>query len=404
MTGVSRASPPSQYLYLAAKPDGGRTLGLRKARSQRHLSEDLRRQRLVALKTWTVPAWAGRGEDKVKLKDQAELHLQLAQLLTRAVPLVEALEVTATAVAPKTRPRVEKMREMVAAGSSFSDAAEAVGVFDRVTIAVYRSAERTGDLAGAAKQLAHTTRRQLAITGKVGTLMIYPIIVLSLSVLVSGFMLMVIVPRIGAALASSGTEVPWITQKMVWLGTTLGANFAWVALVLALLTVVVFGLRAHIFRGAMRFARVAPVLKDVVLTQESARFFTVMAAMTRSGVTLADALGVATTAIGHPRLRQQLTLLRTRLIEGGVLRVLIDSVDALPLATRRLLIAAERSGDLESAFDTLAEDMAVELDRKSTRALAALEPVLIIFMFLIIGSMVLVIMIPLIKSAAAAGG
>ena len=404
MTGVSRASPPSQYLYLAAKPDGGRTLGLRKARSQRHLSEDLRRQRLVALKTWTVPAWAGRGEDKVKLKDQAELHLQLAQLLTRAVPLVEALEVTATAVAPKTRPRVEKMREMVAAGSSFSDAAEAVGVFDRVTIAVYRLAERTGDLAGAAKQLAHTTRRQLAITGKVGTLMIYPIIVLSLSVLVSGFMLMVIVPRIGAALASSGTEVPWITQKMVWLGTTLGANFAWVALVLALLTVVVFGLRAHIFRGAMRFARVAPVLKDVVLTQESARFFTVMAAMTRSGVTLADALGVATTAIGHPRLRQQLTLLRTRLIEGGVLRVLIDSVDALPLATRRLLIAAERSGDLESAFDTLAEDMAVELDRKSTRALAALEPVLIIFMFLIIGSMVLVIMIPLIKSAAAAGG
>lgn len=404
MTGVSRATPPSQYLYLAAKPDGGRTLGLRKARSQRHLSDDLRRQRLVALRTWTVPNWAGRSDDKVKLKDQAELHLQLSQLLTRAVPLVEALEVTASAVAPRTKPRVEKMREMVAAGSSFSDAADAVGVFDRVTIAVYRSAERTGDLAGAAKQLSHTTRRQLAITGKVGTLLIYPAIVISLSVLVASFMLMVIVPRIGAALASSGQEIPWITQKMVWLGTTLASNFVWVALVLALLGVVIFGVRAAIFRGVMRFARVAPILKDVVLTQESARFFTVMAAMTRTGVTLADALGVATTAIGHPRLRQQLTLLRTRLIEGGVLRVLIDSVDALPLSTRRLLIAAERSGDLESAFETLAEDMAVELDRKSTRALAALEPLLIIFMFIIIGSMVMAIMIPLIKSAAAAGG
>jgi len=403
MTGVTRASPPSQYLYLAAKPDGGRTLGVRKARSQRHLSDDLRRQRLVALRTWTLPTWAVRGEDKVGLKDQSELHLQLAQLLTRAVPLVEALEVTASAVAPRTKPRVEKMREMVAAGSSFSDAAESVGVFDRVTIAVYRSAERTGDLAGAAKQLSHTTRRQLAITGKVGTLLIYPAIVISLSIVVAAFMLMVIVPRIGTALASSGTEIPWITAKMVWLGTTLAQNFIWVGLAVALLGVVAYGFRANIAAAALRFARVAPILKDVVLTQESARFFTVMAAMTRSGVTLADALGVAVSAVGHPRLRQQLASLRTRLIEGGVLRVLIDSVDALPLPTRRLLIAAERSGDLESAFETLAEDMAEELDRKSSRALAALEPMLIIFMFLIIGSMVLSIMIPLIKSAANAG-
>jgi type II secretory pathway component PulF len=388
---------------LAAKPDGGRTVGVRKARNAKHLSDDLRRQRLVTLRTWTLPQWAGK-DDKVSLKDQAELHLQLTQLLTRAVPLVEALEVTASAVANRTKPKVERMREMVSAGSSFSDAAEAVGIFDKVTIAVYRSAERSGDLAGAAKQLAHTTRRQLAITGKVGTLMIYPAIVLSLSFIVATFMLTVIVPRIGKALEASNAQLPWITKQMVAAGTALADNFVWVALGFALLLVVVFGFRAQILAGAMRFARVAPILKDVVLTQESARFFTVMAAMTHAGVTLADALGVATNAIGHPKLRQQLALLRTRLIEGGVLRVLIDSVDALPLPTRRLLIAAERAGNLESAFETLAEDMAEELDRKSTRALAALEPALIVFMFLVIGSLVLAIMVPLIKSAANAGG
>jgi type IV pilus assembly protein PilC len=404
MTGVSRGAPATQYLYLAAKPDGGRTLGVRKARNAKHLTEDLRRQRLVALRTWTLPSWAGSKDDKVSLKDQAELHLQLAQLLSRAVPLVEALEVTASAVASRTRPRVERMREMVAAGSSFSDAAEAVGIFDKVTVAVYRSAERSGDLAGAARQLAHTTRRQLAITGKVGTLLVYPAIVMTLSFIVATFMLTVIVPRIGKALEASNAELPWLTKKMVAAGTALADNFAWVGLVFALVLVVTFALRAKIVAAAMRLARVTPILKDVVLTQEAARFFTVMAAMTRAGVNLADALGVATNAIGHPRLRQQLTMLRTRLIEGGVLRVLIDTVDAFPLATRRLLIAAERSGDLESAFETLAEDMAVELDRRSSRALAALEPVLIVFMFLVIGSMVLAIMIPLIKAAANAGG
>ena len=67
------------------------------------------------------------------------------------------------------------------------------------------------------------------------------------------------------------------------------------------------------------------------------------------------------------------------------------------MPTRRLLIAAERAGDLVPALDTLAGDMADEVERKSSRLLAALEPALIVFMFLIIGSILLSIMLPLIK-------
>src|SRR5262249_41329746 len=293
MTGVTRSS--GQYLVLAAKPNGGRTLGLRRAQSYKALSDQLRRDRLVALKTWTLPQWAGR-EDKVSLKDQAELHLQLSQLLVRRVPLVEAREVTASAVAQSTRPRVERMKEMVSAGSSFSDACAAVDVFDKVTIAVYRSAERTGDLGGAAKQLANTTRRQLAISGKVGTLMIYPMIVLSLSVLVATFLITFIVPRIGHALEASDTKLPGITKAMMAVvlfrqAQALGVLWARGALAFALAAS-----RKKIVAYAPRASRVIPVLRDVVMTQESARFFTVMAAMTRGGVTLADALGVASGA------------------------------------------------------------------------------------------------------------
>jgi type II secretory pathway component PulF len=127
-----------------------------------------------------------------------------------------------------------------------------------------------------------------------------------------------------------------------------------------------------------------------------------MAAMTRTGVPLADALGVANEAVGLPSLRKQLETLRTRLIEGGVLRVLIENVSELPLATRRLLIAAERAGDLETAFDGLASDMADEVDRRSARLLAALEPLLIVAMFVVIGSILLAIMIPIITMASRA--
>jgi len=397
MSTFTRSS--SQFLFIAAKPNGGRTFGVRRARDQRHLTDQLRRERLIALRTWTLPSWASTS-DTVSLKDQSELHTQLAQLLTRGVPLVEALEATAQSVAPASAPRVQRMRDMVAAGSSFSDAAMAVGIFDNVTVSVYRAAERSGDLGGAAKQLAGTTRRQLRISGKAGTLMIYPAIVLTISVLVSVLMISFVLPKIGKSLEDMGHPLPWFTQMLMNLGIFLKEQALWVGLgVLVVITFAVM-IRGLILAGVDRLARAVPLIKDVLLTQESARFFTVMAAMTHSGVTLADALGVATGALSHPKLKAQLTVLRTKLIEGGVLRSLIDTVDTLPLPTRRLLMAAERAGDLDTAFETLAGDLTEELERKSDRLLAAMEPVLIVVMFLMIGSLVISIMLPLMKATS----
>ncbi len=384
---------------MAVRPDGSRAYGFRQAGSPRALADQLRRERLVPVRTVELPKWAG-STVRFSLKEQAEINTQLAQLLGRGVPLVEAMDVVASAVSNKNRPVVARMRELVAGGASFADSCERVGVFDRVTVAVYRAAERTGDLSGAAKQLALTQRRQLAVSGKAATLMIYPAIVLTISLAVSVMMLTLIVPRIGKSLVSAGMKLPTYSKITMAVGEFIGDQFLWISLALLGLGVVAFACRAAISRFLQRVMRSTPFIRDVVLAQESTRFFTVMAAMTRSGVPLADGLGVAIGAVGHPMLRTQLGTLRTKLIEGGILRNLIDNVTALPLTTRRLLIAAERSGDLETAFDTLAIDMAEEVDKKSQRLLSVLEPALIVFMFLVVGSLLLSIMIPMIQAAS----
>src|SRR5262245_46173016 len=195
------ATSTGSFFFVAAKAGGGRSLGLRQAANERALAEVLRRERLLLLRSYRLPQWASQ-EKGLTLKDRAELNEQLAQLLSRGVPLVEALEVTASAVGGGAKPIIEKMRELVAAGSSFADACQRVGTFDRVTVAVYRAAERTGDLAGAAKQLSVNAKRQLAVTSKATTLMVYPAIVLTIAIFVSSLLLTVIVPRIGASLKS----------------------------------------------------------------------------------------------------------------------------------------------------------------------------------------------------------
>ncbi|MFO0834462.1 MAG: type II secretion system F family protein [Phycisphaerales bacterium] len=393
-------SAPATHLFVATTFSGGRKIGFRQARDQRHLAEQLRREQMVPIRVWTLPVGlAGSGSSKVSLKNQAEVHLQLAQLLSRGVPLVEALEVTASAVAPSVRPRIERMRELVAAGSGFSDAAQTVEVFDPITVAVYRASERSGDLAGAARQLMTTTRRQLAIAGKAITLIIYPAIVLSISVIVTTFLLMFVVPKIGAAISNAGGEIPAFTRLLIAAGTFMRDQWAWVLAAFGLVVTTAVVARSLIVAAIVSLARRLPFVRPVLEAQESARFFTVMAAMSRSGVTLADSLATATGAVSDPVLVRQLTRLRTKLVEGGVLRSLIQEVEALPLTTRRLLIAAERAGDLQEAFDTLADDATADLERRSTRLMAALEPALIVMMFLMVGTLVLSIMTPLIKMA-----
>ena len=387
------------YIYMAAKPNGSRRFGVRQARDRRALLDQLRRERLVPLQTWTLPASFSTSSGEVGLKDQSEVHRQLTQLLTRGVPLVEALDVVSQAVSGSIRPRIERIRELVSSGASFADACAKVALFDRVTIAVYKAAERTGDLGGAAKQLANTTRRQLLIRGKAGTLMVYPVIVLTISLAVITALLTIVVPNIGKTMMSSGAKLPIVTQILIAIGTFMKEQWIWMFVALAAFAVAVFLLRKPIFKIVGLVSRRVPLLKDVVMAQEAARFFTVMSAMTKSGITLGDALGVATEALSHPLLKTQLTTLRTRLIEGGILRQLIDSVTALPIPTRRLLIAAERAGDMESAFELLAEDMTEELERLSARLLAALEPAMLLLMFAVIGSLVMAIMLPIIQMA-----
>lgn len=393
------AKTPSSFLYLAASSAGGRKLGLRQAESKRGLADSLRRDRLLMLNAWQMPAWLAGARGRMRLKDRAEFNTQLAQLLSRGVPLVEALEVTASTVTPRERARIAKMRDLVAQGSSLAAACETTGTSDTVTAAVYRAAERTGDLANAASQLAIAARRQLGVASKAITLAIYPAIVLTISLVVVTGILSFVVPMIGKTLMEADITLNPFSRFVFSVGFFFRNNFPFIIGTYALVIVAGILLRRNVGAGAAAIARRLPVFRGLILAQQSARFFSVMAAMSRSGVPVADSLGVANLTVGHPELHKQLARLRQRLVEGGVLRQLIDDVEALPLATRRLLIAAERSGDLETAFNALAEDMAAEVDQQTSRLLAAMEPVLIVMLFAIVGTLLLSIMYPMLTVA-----
>lgn len=374
---------------------------MRTARSHNALAGALRKERQVLVRTWKLPSWATT-ENEMSLKDHSEFDAQLAQLLKRGVPLTEALEVASSVVHSSNTDRIMRLRSLVAQGTSFSDACLQVGSFDEVTCAVYKAAEKTGDLAGACEQLSIGARRRLEVSGKAATLMIYPAIVLTIALIAALVMMTLVIPTIGESMASSGIEVPTFTKILVSVGTTLRANLLILFGGFAVLIVVCFLWRSLLATLAVKLTRNMPFVRDVVLEQELTRFFSVMGSMTRSGIVLSDAIAVSSGVIGHPKLNKDLNRLQHRLIEGGLFRSLIERVEALPLATRKLLIAADQAGDLESAFDSLATDHAQNVDKKTARLMAMLEPLLIVILFLIVGTMILAIMLPMMNMTGSA--
>lgn len=376
-------------------------MGIRSARSERALAETLRKDKQVLIRTWSLPAWADSTHE-MSLKDHAEFDAQIAQLVSRGVTLTEALEVAAGVVSKPNRDRIDRLRHLVSQGTSFADGCKQVGSFDTVTIAIYRAAEKTGDLAGACRSLALSARRQLEVSGKAATLMIYPAIVLTLALTAALVMIIVVVPMIGNSLEKAGITLPFITRFLLTIGNFLQGNLIPFAIGAMALVVAAFLFRGALAKLAIQITRNAPFVRDVVMQQELTRFFSVMSSMSRSGIPLGDALQVSSAAITHPKLTRDLQRMRLRLIEGGVFRNLIEKVESLPEATRRLLVAADQGGDLDDAFDALAKDHASEVDKKTARLMAMLEPLLIVILFLIVGSIIISIMLPMFSMAGGA--
>ena len=395
------ANTSRSYFYVARKTTGGKAMGMRSARSQRALAQELKLEKQILVRTWKLPSWV-TNETEMTLKDHADFNAQIAQLVSRGVPLTEALEVAATVVSPSNRGRIDRLRDAVAQGTSFSDACKQVGSFDSVTVAVYKAAEKTGDLADACDQLALGIRRRISVAGKAATLMIYPSIVLTIAFLAAMVMIVIVVPMIGNSMVESGIDIPWITTMMVRLGNFLKANIMVVLAIFVVLGVSALLFRAGLGKLAIRITRNAPFVSEVVKQQELTRFFSVMSSMTKSGIPLADALQVSSAVITHPKLNSDFQRMRQRLIEGGVFRTLIMQVEALPQATRRLLVAADQAGDLESAFDGLASLHAEEVDKRTARLMAVLEPLLVVILFVIVGSIILSIMLPMFNMAGGA--
>jgi general secretion pathway protein F len=401
------------YAFKGIGPNGKTVSGARDAESPKVLRQALRKDGVVV--TQVDLSRGGKKQSRarglsrevefgeviksVKKTDVAAFTRQLSTLLKAGIPLAEALGALFDQAEKVRLKRVlGEVKSAVNEGSSLADAlARHPKVFDELFISMVRAGETAGNLDEVLVSLSDFMESAHRLRGKVKGAMVYPIIMIVVSVGILSILMIAVVPQITQMFAQRGQALPLKTQFLVWLAHVFGAYwYLWLVLVVA----GIFGFRAwsRSEHGRPRwhgFVLRSPLFGQLVRQVAVARFCRTLGTMLNSGVAMLRALDVAKDVLGNAVLVKAVDVARSGVTEGESLAVMLRRSGHFPATVTHMIAVGERSGALESMLIRVADAHEQEIDMRLQRLTSLLEPLMILFMGVAVGFVVFAILEPL---------
>jgi type IV pilus assembly protein PilC len=326
---------------------------------------------------------------KVGKKHLMHFSRQLAVFVKAGVPILEALEVINEEITDKAFHQVvEKMVEALEAGDTFSGAANAhPDAFPPFYLGILASAELTGNLDNVLNQLSDYIERDSEAKGKLKAAMVYPGVILAMSIVTVLVMAVFVLPRFRTFFASLHAKLPLPTRML--LGMTGIITTYWYVVALVLVGgPITLGVMRRSKEGKAKidaFVLKVPVLGDLIAHSMLERVFRVLGSMLRAGVALPEAMTVTADATNNAVWRRGLTTARDQMLEGEGLSAPLARTGLFPGAARQMFRVGEETGTLDDQLAIAATYYNRELDYKVQRFTAMFEPMVIIFMGVVVG-------------------
>jgi len=321
----------------------------------------------------------------------------LATLLRAGLPLDRALEVLiGLAPTPPVADLLQGIRDDVRGGKALSQALDdRREVFSRFYVNIVRAGEAGGALGVVLTRLADTMDRNKELRESVTAALIYPTILMLVAVASVMVLLVWVVPQFEQTFAQAGKALPLATQLVVIVGRFL-KDWWWAVL----LGVVLFALfwRRHLRQPSVRRrwdGRILrmPLIGDLAVKVEVARFARTLSTLLANGVTLLGALGIVKETLGNVVLAGALDGVTARLREGKGFGGPLAETGLYPRLATQMILVGEESGRLEEMLTRVAEVYDREVQVSIKRFLAVLEPTLILSLAVMIGGIVFSILL-----------
>lgn len=398
--------PAFEYKALNAK--GHEETGILEADTPKQIRQVLRESNLTPLSVERVEKRESNTDNlkvrrtgTVKPADLALITRQLATLISSGSPLEEALGMTARQSERRSlRHVMSTVRSRVMEGHSLAAGLNTFpSVFSNMYTATVAAGEQSGHLDAVLDRLADYTESRQEIQQKMSSALVYPVILIIVSVAIVAGLLVFIVPKIVRVFESMNREVPPLTQFIINVSDFLSAYglYLLVGLVVAFM---LFKQLLKIHRWKYRWHQLMlklPLVKKLVRSANTARFARTLSILASSGVPILDAMAISSKVVENLPMRQAVEDAALKVREGMPIHKALEQSGYFPPMTVYLIASGEKSGKLDEMLERSAVQQERETDTLVASMLSLFEPLLILVMGFIVLLIVMSIMLPILN-------
>ncbi|MGF6418012.1 type IV pilus assembly protein PilC [Stenotrophomonas sp. AN71] len=407
---VARSTTELQpFVWVGTDKRGVKMKGEQAAKNANLLRAELRRQGITpgTVKLKPKPLFGASGS-RISAKDIAFFSRQMATMMKSGVPIVSSLEIIASGHKnPRMKNMVTGLRTDIEGGSSLYEAVSKYPVqFDEL----YRNLVKAGEGAGVLETVLDTVATYKenieALKGKIKKAMFYPIMVLAVALLVSGILLVKVVPQFEDVFKGFGADLPAFTQMIVNMSRFM---VSWWLLILLVIVGAVVGFIAAYKRSPKlqhsldRFILKVPVIGQIMHNSSIARFARTTAVTFKAGVPLVEALGIVAGATGNSVYEQAVLRMRDDVSVGYPVNVAMKQTALFPHMVIQMTGIGEEAGALDAMLFKVAEYYEQEVNNAVDALSSLLEPIIMVIIGTIVGGMVIGMYLPIFKLAAVVG-
>lgn len=327
---------------------------------------------------------------------------QLATLIDAGLPLLRSLTVLAKQEKdPVLRSTISQLAESVQGGSTFSDSLSVhPKIFNKLYINMVKAGELGGVLELVLLRLAEFQEKAQRIKNKVVAAMFYPIIVLIIAIAILGFLLVFIVPKFEAIFADmlGGKPLPGLTRFVIGTSNVVKDNILWI-IGGAIVLIVAYKLVARTAKGLQTIDLIklrAPLFGDLTRKSAISRFARTLGTLVTSGVPILQALTITRETAGNVVIADAITKVHDAVKEGESIVAPLEASGVFPPMVISMIDVGEETGQLPEMLLKIAEVYDDEVDNAVQGLTSLLEPIMIVFLAVIVGTIVVALFMPLI--------
>jgi type IV pilus assembly protein PilC len=398
-----------KYAWEGRLPQGGFRKGELEGPNELAVRAYLRQQQIIPTKIVkkateikiTLPFMKG----KVKKKSLAIFTRQLATMIDAGLPLVQSLDILSQQEEDETfREIIKTVKNEVEAGATLAAALQKhPKVFDDMYVNLVVAAEEAGTLDVILSRLATHIEKMEELKKKIRSALVYPAMIVTVAIGVTIILMVFVVPVFEKLFAGIGSTLPLPTRVVIAVSNIFKS---YLPIVIAIVVVLVIALRRYYKteNGKRKIDDLTlklPIFGELIRKVAIARFARTLGTLVSSGVPILEALNIVAGAAGNKVVEEAILRGRISISEGQTISEPLAQSGVFPVMVTQMIAVGETTGSLELMLNKVADFYESEVDTAVATLSSMLEPVLMIFLGVIVGGLVIAMYLPIFKMASA---